>query len=276
MTVASLMATTGCAMEAGAKPSKGTPSPPGVVRERPLPPLDDLERNTRNAIAWAPLANPDDITVEGSVPSSRAWSTSKVLVVAAYLDAVVDGDPDKIPGTFRASIRAALRESDNTAVLAIRNQIPQWNAAMTRVLRAVGDRSTKVPPSFEGTMQWSVREQVRFMAAVGNGRVVSPSASAYLLREMQPIPEQRWGLGTIGASAFKPGWMGVDAESRQMGIVGDFAVAIITAGEGATGGQSGDAAHSSQLDRLAKLLAERLDDARCVRSDLFGWRARWC
>lgn len=219
-----------------------------------------LRDNTRNAIAWAPLSDPTDITVEGSVPRSRAWSTSKVLVVAAYLDTVVDGDPDAIPAEVRGWIEKALAESDNDAIDAIRAQIPgSQGQAMTRILRAVGDRTTTAPDSYIGRMHWSVAEQVRFMAALGNGRVVSPEASAFLLREMQPIPEQRWGLGTIGARAFKPGWVNAQTETRQMGIVGNYAVAIITTGDGpATRQGDGDYAHQSQLNRLARLLAERI------------------
>lgn len=268
---------TGCQLEAGAPQHTSGPSIPGSVGHRDAPPLASVRGNRRNAIAWAPLSDPDDVTVEGSVPSSRAWSTSKALVVAAYLDAVAHGDPAKIPADTRASIDAALAQSDDPSINSIRHQIPNPRAAMTRVLRDVGDTTTRVPGAYEGTMQWSVREQVRFMAALANGRVVTPQASAFLLREMQPIGAQRWGLGTIGARAFKPGWMNARTESRQMGIVGDFAVAIITAGDGPVARVGdGDAAHAWQLNRLAKLLAKRLDEARCLRSRLFGWDARWC
>lgn len=236
-----------------------------------------LRHDKRNAIAWAPLADPMDVTVEGSVPSSRAWSTSKVLVIAAYLATVVDGDPTKIPPATRASIRAALTRSDDASIRAIRDEVPSPAAAMTRILRAIGDTTTKAPGAYEGTMQWSVREQVRFMAALANGHVVTGQASAFLLHEMRPIRSQRWGLGIIGARAFKPGWMNAQDESRQMGIVGDFAVAIITAGDDAGRRTvASDYAHAGQLNRLATLLAERLDEARCLRSELLGWRERWC
>ena len=44
-----------------------------------------------------------------------------------------------------------------------------------------------------------------------------------------------------------------------MGIVGDYAVAIITAGDGpATRQGDGDYAHAWQLDRLARLVAARI------------------
>ena len=236
-----------------ASPSKRTAAAPSST-------LTSLRGNTRNAIAWAELSNPERITVEGSVPRSRAWSTSKVLVVAAYLDTVVDGNPNAIPAHVRGWIRQALAESDNVAIDAIRREIPgSPGQAMTRILRAAGDTTTTAPDSYIGTMHWSVREQVRFMAALGNGDVVSPEASAYLLREMQPIPEQQWGLGSIGARAFKPGWVNERTETRQMGIVGDHAVAIITAGDGpATRQRDGDFAHQTQMDQLAWLLAKRI------------------
>ena len=228
-----------------------------------LPRLSSVERDPRNAIAWAPLDDPDDLTVEGSVPSSRAWSTSKPLIVAAYLDTVAHGDPAVIPADHEQWIRAALSESDGEAIIALGREIPgSPGAAMTRILRSIGDTTTIAPDAFAGTMRWSVGEQVRFMAALANGRVVSAAASAFLLQQMQPIAAHRWGLGGIGASAFKPGWYRADTETRQMGIVGGHAVAIITAGDGPAVRQSdGDYAHVQQLDRLADLLARRLGEA---------------
>jgi len=231
-------------------PSSG-PSPSGLV---------SLVGDARNSIAWAPLSDPDQITVEGSVPSSRAWSTSKPLVVAAYLDTAVDGDPGEIPAEVRTWIKEALTKSDGEAIAAIRDEINgSPGEAMTRILRSIGDTATTAPDAHEGTMQWSVAEQVRFMAALGNGQVVSPEASAFLLQQMQPIPSQRWGLGALGARAFKPGWVSAQTETRQMGIVGNYAVAIITAGDGpATVQSDGDYAHEWQLNRLARLLARRV------------------
>lgn len=221
--------------------------------------LVSLRGDTRNSVAWAPIDHPEAVTAEGSVPSSRAWSTSKPLVIAAYLDTVVDGNPADVPERERRWIRDALSRSDGDAINAIRHQVEHPGAAMTRILRSIGDTVTTAPDSYEGTMQWTVREQVRFMAALAQGEVVSPQASAFLLRNMQPIPEHRWGLGAIGATAFKPGWYRPDTETRQMGMVGNYAVAIITAGDGPAIQQSdGDYAHVWQLDRLAQLLARRI------------------
>lgn len=193
------------------------------------------------------------------MPRSRAWSTSKVLVIAAYLDQVVKGDPGAIPDEELGWIRKALTMSDGPSIIALQNEIDDPGDVMTGILRDIGDTSTTAPDSYVGTMEWSAREQVRFMAALGTGRVVSPQASAFLLDEMKPIASQRWGLGSIGARAFKPGWVSASTETRQMGIVGNFAVAIITAGDGPVTLQSdGDYAHQWQLDRLAALLAERI------------------
>lgn len=222
--------------------------------------LTTLVGDTRSAMVWAPLSDPSAVTTEGSVPSARAWSTSKVLVVAAYLDTVVGGDPSRIPSTERGWIRAALTASDGDAVVAIRDRIPgSPGAAITAVLRSIGDTRTSAPDRSQGTMTWTPREQVRFMAALAAGRVVSPAASAYLLAQMQPIAAHRWGLGTIGASSFKGGWLTSGTETRQMGIVGGYAVAIITVGVGPAVRQTdGDSAHVQQLDRIADLLARRL------------------
>ncbi|MBR7743628.1 hypothetical protein KC207_10035 [Phycicoccus sp. BSK3Z-2] len=222
--------------------------------------LTSLEGDTRSAIVYAPLSNPSAVTTEGSVPSVSAWSTSKVLVVAAYLDTVVGGDPSQVPDTERGLIASALTASDGNAVVAIRDRIPgSPGAAITQVLRDVGDGTTVAPDRSQGLMAWSPREQVRFMAALAAGRVVSPAASEYLLSQMQPIAAHRWGLGRIGASAMKGGWLRSDTETRQMGIVGGYAVAIITVGVGPAVVQTdGDAAHVWQMDRMADLLARRI------------------
>lgn len=248
-----------------AKPKTTTPKPPkATTRKAPAKlastALTSLKGNTRNAIAWAPLSNPSAVTIEGSVPSARAWSTSKVLVVAAYLDTVVNGDPAKIPAKERGWIKAALTASDGAAIVNIRNKIPgSPGAAIERVLREIGDTTTRAPDTSQGTMQWSVRQQIRFMAALAAGKVVSAKASSFLLGQMHPISAHRWGLGTIGAGSFKGGWLRSNTETRQMGIVGGYAVAIITAGDGPAVVQTdGDSAHVWQMNRLATLLAKRI------------------
>jgi hypothetical protein len=156
--------------------------------------------------------------------------------------------------------RAALTESDADAVLALRGQSPgRPGRAMTRMLRSIGDTTTVVPDESQGMMSWSIREQVRFMGALAEGNVVSRATSSYLVNAMRPVASHAWGLGTIGAAAYEGGWLRRDTVSRQMGILDGYAVAIITDAVGPAVRQSdGDSAHVRQMNRLARLLHERL------------------
>jgi hypothetical protein len=211
------------------------------------------------SFAFAPLDDPDDVTVEGRVSGSQAWSTSKVLVVAAFLATTADGDPSEVSETNRRLIMAALQRSDGDAVRALRQQIPgSPGRAMTSVLRSIGDDETVAPDSYEGTMRWSAREQVRFVAALDAGDVVSAATSRYLLETMNPIKAHRWGLGTVGASTFKGGWLRQGRVTRQLGLLDSSAVAIITDQGPVIRQTDGDSAHVRAMDDLAELLAARL------------------
>lgn len=247
-----------------ATPATATGSPTSPVPTAPTARSEpSLVGDTENAWAFAPLDDPAAVTVEGAVPRQRAWSTSKVLVAAAYLEDVADGDPDRLDDRQRGLVERALGESDMESLLAIRAAIGgDRGAAMTAILRSIGDAETVAPATREGTMPWSVREQVRFMAALASGDVVSPATSAYLLAVMQPVESQRWGLARVGASAAKGGWLTPTTETRQMGILDGYAVAVITDAVGPAVLQSdGDEAHVEQMDRLAAMLAERLTPA---------------
>lgn len=232
-------------------PPASTPAP----RSEP-----SLVGDTANAWAFAPVDDPDAITVEGTVPRQRAWSTSKVLVAAAYLQDVAAGDPSKLDPQQRQLISRALGESDMDSLLTIRAAMTgDRGERMTAILRSIGDGSSVAPATKEGTMEWTVEEQVRFMAALARGEVVSPATSAYLLAAMQPVESQRWGLAGVGAAAVKGGWLTPSTETRQMGLLDGYAVAVITDAVGPAVLQSdGDEAHVEQLDRLARMLAERL------------------
>lgn len=238
-----------------------TPSPTPTASATPAP---SLVGDTKNAWAFAPLDAPDEIVVEGEVPSQRAWSTSKVLVVAAFLAEACDGDPDRATAAQRRQMVRSFTESDMDSVIALGNAIPGGKqAGMAKILRSVGDSETNVPGRLEGTMLWTVRRQVRFLVALHEGRVVSPEASRFMLEEMHPIQSQSWGLGTVGATAFKGGWLRANTETRQMGILDGYAVAIITSGLGPAEVQSdGDSAHVRQMNRLAEQLRERLHQPR--------------
>lgn len=248
-------------------PSRGptpTPAPPECDPATPAPTGPSLVGDTRNTWAFAPLSDPGRVVVEGNVPSQRAWSTSKVLVVAAFLATVADGDPARLTAQQARWIDRALTESDMASLLALRGGIPGGSGApMNAILRSVGDTQTRAPNTREGTMPWTVRNQVRFMAALAAGRVVNAQVSRYILTRMHPVSSQSWGLGTVGATAVKGGWLRPDTETRQMGVLDGYAVSLLTAGVGPAVWQSdGDAAHVRQLNRLAALLKERLEADR--------------
>jgi hypothetical protein len=249
------------------RPSRSIPAPtptPEVGAATPscppsVPDRLSLEGVQGRSFAFAELADPDDVTVEGRVSGSQAWSTSKVLVVAAFLETTADGDPDAVSAANRRLIRAALQPSDAAAVRSLRQQIPgRPGRAMTAVLRSIGDDVTVAPDSYEGLMPWSIREQVRFMAALDAGEVVSAATSAYLLETMRPIEAHSWGLGTVGATTFKGGWLRQGSVTRQLGLLDSYAVAIITDRGPVVRQTDGDAAHVRAMDDLAELLAARL------------------
>jgi hypothetical protein len=243
-----------------------TPTPtPAPTCPSQLPQRLSLAGEKGRALAFAPLNDPTNITVEGEVDGAQAWSTSKVLVVAAFLDTMADGDPSAVSAANRRLIKAALTRSDGEAVRALREQIPgSPGRAMTSVLRSIGDTSTTAPDSLEGTMSWTIRQQVRFMAALQAGEVVSAEASDYLIESMRPIEQHQWGLGTVGATTFKGGWLRQGRVTRQMGLLDGYAVAIITDRGPVVLQTDGDSAHVAAMDDLAALLADRLAyERRC-------------
>lgn len=237
-----------------------TPSCPSEVPGRL-----SLTGKQGRAFAFAPLSAPGEVVVEGEVGGNEAWSTSKVLVAAAFLDTTADGDPDEASAADRRLIKAALTRSDGDAVRQLRSRIPgSPGRAMTAVLRSIGDDRTTAPDSLEGTMAWRLREQVRFMAALSVGDVVSKKTSAYLLATMQPIRQHSWGLGRVGAETFKGGWLRQGRVTRQMGLLDGYAVAIITDRGPVVLQTDGDSAHVEAMNDLAELLADRLAyERRC-------------
>ncbi|MCH9718923.1 MAG: hypothetical protein K0U60_03540 [Actinomycetia bacterium] len=234
-----------------------SPTTPAPVKSPRLPKLND-----RNAIVYAPLDKPSKVTKVGRVSDTRAWSTSKVLVVLAYIKTVGRDNPANLSTADKNLIKQALQASDMNALLTLRGRIPGGSGEpMTEILRDIGDKSTEPwPDSREGSHRWSPQEQVRFMAALRNKEVVSPEASRFVRKEMKPIPDHRWGLGTVGAKTFKGGWLTADTDTRQMGLLRGYAVAIITDGVGPAELQTdGDSAHVRQMNRLARILNRYLD-----------------
>lgn len=271
--VAAAVLLVGCASQDGAgqdaalSPTSPAPSPsssprPDAGLPAPPPPAAVLRGDQQNAIVYAPLDNPGAIRQFGSVrkEQSQAWSTSKVLVILALIQEVAHGDPSQLTPEQRRLIKLALTESDLQALLAIRSQIPGGSGRpMTEIMRSVGDHETVAPDSNEGSMPWTIRNQVKFLVALHAGKVVSRAASKYVVDGMHPVESESWGLGTVGADAFKGGWLTADTDTRQMGFLNGYAVAIITDGVGPAVLQiDGDQAHVKQMNRLARLLKEQL------------------
>ena len=96
------------------RPTTSSPRPPPSSTATPSCPAAVPDRLSLSGVqgrsfAFAPLDDPDDVTVEGRVSGSQAWSTSKVLVAAAFLDTTADGDPDAVSAANRRLIAAALQ-----------------------------------------------------------------------------------------------------------------------------------------------------------------------
>lgn len=229
----------------------------------PVLDLPKVAKNGKNSFAYMPLNGVGGIQTEGSITDSKAWSTSKVLVIFAYLDKVAKGDPTKLSDEARKNIKLALSESDMDALLWLRGRIPGGSGApATKILRSVGDKQTgPVPNSNEGSMEWTVQNQVKFMAAMNNGKVVSKAASSFVMNNMVPVASQSWGLGKVGATAFKGGWLTAASNTRQMGILDGHAVALIT-NEGPVEEQiDGDSAHVEAINDLADILQQYVSGA---------------
>jgi len=169
----------------------------------------------------------------GQWQEGAAWSTSKVPLVLAALDA----DPDRQVTT---DMQMAITHSDNTAADNVWQSLgtPEEAASkMDLVLRGYGDptnvesRRLRGPKySAFGQTIWSLGHQASFLAGVA----CSPPARPVLDLMRQVEPGQQWGLGRIAGSRFKGGW-GPSLDGgryiiRQFGLVptesGVVAVAI--------------------------------------------------
>jgi hypothetical protein len=175
----------------------------------------------------------------GSLVGGVAWSTSKVPVGMASIDAGASAPVD---------LSRAITASDNAAAERLWIALGAGSRAARatdRELRAAGDSRTvtqarRLRPGFTefGQTMWSLEDQVRFTA----GMRCLPSGRRLLLLMGQVVAGQRWGLGSAGVPArFKGGWgPGITPGrsdgwlERQMGIVTvrgrQLAVTIASAG----------------------------------------------
>lgn len=224
------------------------------------------EFGDKKSVAWAELGK--EPKVYGKAESMKAWSTSKVLVVAAYLKEKGSA------GSQEENITKALKESDNDAIAAVYSAgggPSKMDDTMNGILRSVGDKKTKVSKNIGngvttyGQTEWSLTNQVKFMSSLGKKELVDKKTSEYILKKMS-APTQKWGLGTIEAIAYKPGW-GDDPVTRQMGIVKsssgkEYAVAIAQ--------ETGKVPDENGNTELAKWLQENILGGEDSSSDSGG------
>ena len=208
-------------------------------------------------LALSPVGSSQEIEELGALHGGLAWSTIKVPIALA----VEARGPDP---RHEELIDAALTVSDNEASLELWERLgsPQAAAAAVQdVLASAGDTATKVEQRILregytpfGQTEWSLRAQAQLMAALPE----LPDSEPIRSRMRRVVPEQRWGLGTLGEDVeFKGGW-GPDPEGRhlvrQIGIVGSgLAIALATVPADGTL-ESGIAI----IDRLAQWLGGSL------------------
>lgn len=110
--------------EASPQPTSAS-TPEGAPTPSPTrTPQPSLEGDPHNTWAFAPLADPDAVVVEGTAATQRAWSTSKVLVLAAFLQHRGVTELSQLEEGESTAFRRALSESDMESLLALRRQIP--------------------------------------------------------------------------------------------------------------------------------------------------------
>ena len=178
----------------------------------------------REGIAVTALDDGSRVQRFGSLRTGVAWSTAKVFVAMAAIDAGVAREQDLVQ---------AISVSDNAAAerlwVALGGGERSANAA-TAQLRRAGDSRTRVQSkrlragyTAFGQTAWALTDQARFVA-----RMACTRAGSRVLGLMgNVVGGQRWGLGRVRRSArFKGGWgpgttPGADDGwlDRQMGIV---------------------------------------------------------
>lgn len=205
--------------------------------------------------------------VAGTVRGGAAWSTAKVPVAMAAINAG-SGSP--------ADLVAAITASDNAAaerLWAGLGSAADAAAAADGALRAAGDRTTRIQPrrlrseyTAFGQTSWALADQVRFVA----GMACAPGGPRVLELMGDVVADQRWGLGSQGRRAqFKGGWgpgvtpgAGDGWMDRQMGVIriGDTPVAVAMDTTAA-----GHDVGTRNLTRLARWVATHVDVAGIPR-----------
>ncbi|MDO5626679.1 MAG: hypothetical protein Q4G43_00020 [Mobilicoccus sp.] len=219
------------------------------------------EHGGRAAVAWAPVGAPDHVQVLGSTTDRDAWSTIKVPIAVAALNAADDSEV----GELQAQAAAAIERSDNRAAAVLWRSLgtgAQASDAVEGFLALAGDPRTEVGEDAVGEQRgfgrtaWSVADSAR----VASMLPCLPEA-AFVYDEMAKIDkDHRWGMGAMSVPVrFKGGWGPSDHGYlvRQLGVMqkdgGQIALAMAV--------QPGDGRHetgTATADELARWLGLRL------------------
>lgn len=217
----------------------------------------------RSGIAVSRVGLGQPVTQAGSFQSAVAWSTSKVPVAMAAIDAGSGASQ---------SLRQAITASDNTAAEALWRGLggdQQAAAASDAQLRASGDSSTSIQATVLrsgftafGQTRWTLTDQTAFTA----GLPCTAPGREVLRLMADTVSAQRWGLGSTSWSASLKGGWGPGSEpgedggyiDRQIGILTSngrqLAVSIMT--QPASGSHEAGIAN---LDAIARWVVDRID-----------------
>ena len=171
-----------------------------------------------------------DFEASGEIRAARAWSTMKVPVILAALEA---GTSDW------HAIDAAITRSDNDAAARLWATLDNGPAQVEAVLRRAGDPDTVLerepdPRGWSpfGRTVWTLEAGATFYRALARGELLGAADTKRVLDAMGRVtPEQRWGLGQIPGVRFKGGWGPSEEPGRgyeviQFGVAGDTVLAL--------------------------------------------------
>jgi len=204
----------------------------------------------------------------GSFAAPFAWSSIKPVILTQLLKDV--GGETQLSGVQKANARAALTASDNTAAMALFNDVASQHggadgaaAAMTELLRQAGDSETQVSSvgrdgfSPYGQTLWTPSAQARFVSSLARGCLLPAGSTDYVLGLMSEVTaSQRWGFGVLpSVKVQKPGWgpaPGGSYEVRQLGIIDSNSGSPIAFGAAVRGAGGSFAAGTSALSQVAE------------------------
>jgi hypothetical protein len=203
--------------EAGA--SSDPPLSGGLLSEADVASFERLERRLggESGIAVSSLGVGRRVLEAGTLRSGVAWSTIKVAIAAAVIDA---GLPAGHP-----QLRRAITASDNAAAEQLWARLGGGAEAGVAVEEQLGDdtvvQTRRVRAGFTpfGQTEWPLRAQTRYVA----GLACTPEGARVLGLMSDVVASQRWGLGRTGHRAeLKGGWGPApdgDYLVRQTGVI---------------------------------------------------------